>query len=353
MGLRKFSSFIFLVVSFVVLIVIVLVTNNQLNNESNKSVNGNYGTFTEEQQKSLSTLEKIDDHPLYVMTYYGDYEFKEYLKKGLDLEESMHLEENAWSCSCFGALNKNGEKIFGRNFDWRYSPKLILFTDSSDGYASVSMVDLSYLGFWEDKDLEELNKEEMSRLLSAPYFTFDGMNECGLAIGEMTVAGSKSSINPNKVTLGSLSIMRLVLDYAKNVDEAIALFNQYNVYFPPGPPLHYQISDVYGNSAIIEFINGEMKIIKNENPWQVSTNFFVYGSGDIIKRACPRYTTADNYLRDKNGIINEKEAIELLDKISQPSTQWSTVYNMTTGNIKVVMGRKYDTILEFKLNMKR
>ena len=41
------------------------------------------------------------------------------------------------------------DRLFGRNFDWRYSPALLLFTDrpAAGGYASVSMVDIAYLGF--------------------------------------------------------------------------------------------------------------------------------------------------------------------------------------------------------------
>ena len=36
--------------------------------------------------------------------------------------------------------------FYGRNFDWEFSPALLLFTDPPDGYASVSMVDLTFLG---------------------------------------------------------------------------------------------------------------------------------------------------------------------------------------------------------------
>ena len=35
--------------------------------------------------------------------------------------------------------------VYGRNFDWQYSPALLLFTNPPDGYASVSMVDIEYL----------------------------------------------------------------------------------------------------------------------------------------------------------------------------------------------------------------
>ena len=52
-------------------------------------------------------------------------------------------------CSLFAALGDPENRLFGRNFDWRYSPALLLFTDrpAGGGYASVSMVDIAYLGF--------------------------------------------------------------------------------------------------------------------------------------------------------------------------------------------------------------
>jgi len=51
----------------------------------------------------------------------------------------------AWGCSLFAAFGDGKEMFYGRNFDWRYSPALLLFTDPPEGYASVSMVDLDYL----------------------------------------------------------------------------------------------------------------------------------------------------------------------------------------------------------------
>ena len=46
--------------------------------------------------------------------------------------------------------------LLGRNFDWYEHPALILFTDPPDGYASVSMVDISYLGV--KGDIEQLTE---------------------------------------------------------------------------------------------------------------------------------------------------------------------------------------------------
>ena len=64
--------------------------------------------------------------------------------------------------------------LYGRNFDWQYSPALLLFTDPPDGYASVSMVDIAYLGFDGKKagTVTDLSLTERARLLFAPSWPF-------------------------------------------------------------------------------------------------------------------------------------------------------------------------------------
>lgn len=324
---------------------------------SDKIITGN---FSEDESKSLNTLKKIDDFPVYTMNFYGDYGFSDYLKEGKKISEelkSFYIADSVKdynACSCVAALSDGEDKIFGRNLDYYYSPKLLLFTSPSDGYASVSMVDLRHVGFLTEEQLEEASSKDLEALLYTPYLPFDGMNEYGLAVGEMTALGTKTSIDLNKVTLGDLTVIRLVLDRARTVDEAVDLMKNYNVYFPPAPPLHFMISDRGGKSAVIEFIEGEMKIISNEEPWQVSTNFLIYGSNDDTKNGCRRYAKAQKIINEKEGKLSEKEMMLLLKDISQRSTQWSIVYNMDKGNINLSINRKYgdEDIKHFKLKMK-
>jgi len=299
------------------------------------------------QQDTLSSLRKVDNHPLYAMNYYGDYGFEDYLETG-EFGFSHTVLNSNWACTCFATLNNQTDMLFGRNFDWSHYPALILYTNPPNGYKSLSMVDLGFLGFYNDFHISQQPIENLYDLLRSPYFLLDGMNEFGLTIGCMAVPNAENVIDPEKVTLGSLSFMRLVLDYAINIDEALDLLDNYNVYFPPGPDLHYLIADATGNSAVIEWVGGEMIILRNEQMWQVSTNFVIYGSTNSTKQACSRYITCESVLTDKEGIINSTEALNLLETVSQSSTQWSVVYNMQKKKVKLVMGRNYeDLIYEF------
>ncbi len=101
--------------------------------------------MSEAEGATLSSLEQIDDFPLYTMIYEADYS-----QAGVDVFLSEDSAQS-WACSLFAAMGDPEDMLFGRNFDWDFSPALLLFTDPSDGYASVSMVDIAYLGYEEER----------------------------------------------------------------------------------------------------------------------------------------------------------------------------------------------------------
>ncbi len=303
--------------------------------------------------RTLQSLRRLDDFPLYEMHYYGDYGFDGFLEEGLevDTQAALHLHGvlDAWACTCFAALSDEGDMIFGRNFDWHLHPALFLFTDPPDAYASASMVDISYLGYGK----EEPSGAERRALLDAPYLPFDGLNECGLAVGIMAVPYADGGDDPAKVTIGSLHAVRLMLDYASDVDEAIRLLRSYNIDFEDGPPVHYLVADSSGKSAVLEFLDGELSVVRNTQSWQVATNFLISGTTPAERGSlCPRYRMAHQTLEQAAGSISPTEAMALLEDVSQSGdfpTIWSVVYNLTAGDIEVVVGREYRQTYQFGL----
>ena len=300
--------------------------------------------------RTLSSLRRVGDTPLYVMRYYGDYGFSEFLKMGGAAPRNRLVSATSgvdpWGCTCFAAMNVDSTRLFGRNFDWHECVHLLLFTDPPDGYASVSMVDLRYLGF----DFEHLPDATgyQEELLSAPFLPFDGLNECGVAIGIMAVPHAQSPQNPARITIGELHAVRLVLDYAANVRDAITLMRSYNIRMED-PPLHYLIADRSGNSAVVEFVDGKMVVIWNANSWQVSTNFILSTSEAPDASPCWRYNTVHGALSAQGGITTPEGAMDLLERSSQANTRWSTVYDLSSGNIVVAVGRNYTRVHTFAL----
>jgi hypothetical protein len=301
--------------------------------------------------KTFSTLAKVDAYPLYVMRDYEDYHFDEYLMRGLGAGRERAPGpapadgEAPWACTTFAALG-GGEYVLGRNFDWYHHAALLLCTAPSGGHASVSMVDLSYVHFVPDDD----SPANLERLLAAPYYPFDGMNECGLAVGMMAVPDAAGGGDPGKVTIGSLDAIRLMLDYAASIGEAVELLGRYNVDFTGGPPVHYLVSDSTRCSAVIEFVDDSMRVIRNDAPWQVATNFTITGYPfDASPSGCWRYNQASHVLKDADGVLTWGAAMDLLASVSQSITMWSVVYGGSSGDIRIAMGRGYGNVHSFNV----
>ncbi|MGA9348432.1 MAG: C45 family peptidase [Anaerolineae bacterium] len=299
--------------------------------------------LSDEEVATLSSLKQVDDYPLYTMRYYGVYDQR--------LSSSETASSPAWACSLFAALGDANNMLYGRNFDWEYSPAVLLLADPPDGYASVSMVDIAYFGFGEAKagTLTDLPLSERRALLDAPLWPFDGMNERGLAVGMAAVPPGDMRPDPDKETIGSLMVIRKMLDHASNVDEALAILQSYNVDFTGGPPLHYLIADSSGRSVLVEFYQSEMVIMPNETPWHLATNFLRASAGESAEGQCWRYDKISQRLTEAEGQLTAQDALDLLSQVSQEGTQWSVVYGMSTGDVNVTMGQKYDNVYTFPL----
>ena len=308
--------------------------------------------LTEAQVATLQSLEKVDDSPLYTMRYGGAYKVGT-VYEVKDADSRASLESAKWACSLFAAMGDVDDRLYGRNFDWEHSPALLLFTYPPDGYASVSMVDLAYLGFDEgDLDrLTELPLEERRLLLRTPGWPFDGMNEHGLAVGMAAVPDSALPYDRGKETVGSLTLIRMMLDRARNVPEALQVMEGVNVDWSGGPPLHYLIADASGQAALVEYYEGEMVLFPNEEPWHLATNFLLTAARSEVQGQCPRYDQIAARLASTQGRLGPQEAMDLLRQVSAGHTQWSITYGMSTGEIRVAMGRAYPNVRAFSLEM--
>lgn len=305
--------------------------------------------------RTLASLRRVDDYPLYVMHYYGDYGFSQLLEPATARSATARsvtarwaapalAASAAWACTGFAGTTSSGV-VVGRNFDWIHQQALLLFTHPPGAYASVSMVDTSYLGF----PREDPTLLDRRVLLQAPYLPFDGMNERGVAVGMMAVSHARDRAKPGGVTLDDLQTIRLVLDYAADVEEAVSLLQGVRVRFG-NPPLHFFVADASGHSAVIEYVDGEMVVTRNEEPWQVSTNFILAEERPVgASSSCWRYNLAYERLAQANGILSAADAMSLLADVSQPITVWSVVYDLDGGAIDVALGRRYEQVHSFHL----
>jgi len=303
------------------------------------------GGLDDSEIRTLSSLRLVDPYPLYTMEYSAPYAAE---------TVGARLPGRRWSCSLFAALGDPSSRLYGRNFDWDDSPAMLLFTDPPNGYASVSMVDIAYLlGDLSDvTDLEARPLPDRRELLRAPHLPFDGMNEQGLAVGMAAVPQGEAPFDPDLPTVDDLELMRWMLDRASTVDEAVDILRGANIAWGNGPPIHYLIADATGRAALVEYVQGEMVVLPNEEPWHLATNFFVTECGnqpDAAQCLCPRYDRMGTTLRSQAGVLRVPEALDLLHAVSNAMTQWSVVYDLSQRSVHVVMGMEFETVHTFDL----
>ncbi|AKN33850.1 choloylglycine hydrolase [Clostridium carboxidivorans P7] len=300
--------------------------------------------------KSLASLKVIDNYPMYEMTYYGDYGFDEFLKVGAksdrDIEKfvtkrllkgiPININVTGAGCTAFVTKDDKGDTIFARNFDFTYSPSLQLWTKPKNGYASVSTVNLSFAGYSKD-NLPTPTKINSFLTLAAPYLPFDGMNEKGVSIALLAVPEVHMGKDKNKVTLNTTTAIRLVLDKAATVTEAVELLRKYNIYFSGNVKCHYLIADATGKSVIVEYWDGGLQVVKADKSYQIASNFIAYNRLNIGEgySEFDRYNAAKNVIEENNGKLTRDQTIDLLAQIGvhgsngEDKLQWSVVYNLT------------------------
>ena len=277
----------------------------------------------------IEGFHQMDNYPLYVARYVGDYKFNEYLETG------RRPSLSSFGCTCFA-----DSLYVGRNFDFPANPALLLYTDPADGYRSVSMVDLGYFGYsMIDHPTGPDGLEE------APYMPFDGMNEMGLVV-TMAAIPYADPPSDNEKSVGEIQVIRLLLDYAANIDEVIELLSGYNVVMAD-PPIHYLVADANGESMIIEFVDNEMRIYRSAGSG-IITNFIVTGLDLPSSSPCDRYNTIYYGLME-NDVLSKETAFRLLNDSSQPNTIWSCVYDIKNLSVHVVMGRNFENVYTFHL----
>jgi hypothetical protein len=302
-------------------------------------VQGPGGQAAEEPWSSVTGFRKVDPYPLYVATYVADYRLSEYLEAG---SYSSSMIRGNPGCTCFYAA---GSGIYGRNFDFPPNPVLLLFTYPEDGYASVSLVDLGYFGY----SMNELpDADDLESLTTTPYLPFDGMNEAGLVVGMAAIPHAEPPFSSDKVSIGEIQVIRLLLDRAATVDEALTLLDGYNVEMTE-PPIHYLVADAAGASALIEYVGGERRVVTGSS-FNVMTNFIVTETNMEGGAPCARYNHVFEGLAEAQGTVSPDEAMALLRGASQGSTIWSAVYSQATGEVHMALGRGYGSVHTFKLN---
>lgn len=343
--------------------------------------------------------------PVYIMDVSGDYYFDKFIEEGGASNDGeligfvvdnitkgivpINIDAPDIGCSSFTSVDADGKRYFGRNYDFSTSTGMIVRTNpDGDRYASISSVDLQFLGIKDGAPLSSLMQKLIC--LAATYAPLDGINEAGVSCGiYMSYQGKEDAVvatnqSTDKPDLTSTTMLRLILDYAGSVDEAVELVKKYDLHDSANTSFHYMVADSTGKSAILEWVTAtdetdtdgsrrELKVYYNDddavlgekeakNKFQYITNFIVtpdYYENQNSMKGLDRYNAIESKINpdgnNTNGIITYETAMEVLetvgrrkwDKIKGKSdkntiTVWSALYNLTDKTATWVSNEEFD-----------
>lgn len=268
--------------------------------------------------------------------------------------EGLSIAPTGFACSTISVKGHNGDALFGRNFDWQECEALVLHLIPNNAYASISTVNMNFIrqGGGTAVSLALMNQDIRTR--AAIYAPLDGMNEMGFTIAvNMIEDAATIDQNTDKPDLTTTTAVRLLLNKAKDVPEAIVLLKEYDMHSSMGLMVHFAMSDAAGNSVVVEYINNEM-IVTNT---QVVTNFYLAdgeknGLGSSESHA--RYDTLMARLSETQEMKTE-DVRDALDSVSKDnfgefdSTEWSVVYNKTNKKVRYYHRENYGDSYTFEL----
>ena len=279
--------------------------------------------------KTLISFGKISDLPLYSLDYAADYQLERLLAMGAGSD--VQFAENVCmillgglpvkirpegACSTFVAATPEGDRLFARNFDYKTGMAILVKAAPKNGYRSLASV----------------------------YSPLDGINEKGFAVAVNTAVEQITHQDTGKTKVMTTLAIRMLLDKAADVKEGINILKNVDMNSSGKIGYHFQMADQKGGSAIIEYIDNKMVVIRKERTDTVFclTNFTL-STNDKNGTGKERFEIIENSLKESNATMSEKKAMNILDEARMDGhryyepghmyydskTQWSVIYNLS------------------------
>ncbi|RJE83936.1 linear amide C-N hydrolase [Paenibacillus sp. 1011MAR3C5] len=154
-------------------------------------------------------------------------------------------------------LSRDTVKMLGKNQDVPYDGAY-LFTNSRQ-VAKKAMVmppakPMNWISRFGSITVSQVGKE----------YPNGGMNEAGLVVEQTTLWSSFYPEVGAFPAIGELPLIQLLLDTCENVQEAIELAARVRI-AEPMSRLHYIMGDALGECAVLEYVDGELKVYDKES----------------------------------------------------------------------------------------
>ncbi len=282
--------------------------------------------------RAMRSFEQLDDS-LFTYTFRGDYGFKQFLEQGgakTDIEMAQYVnsflskghinlpegDEVVFDAGCSTIQYPN---LFCRSFDFgdKGQQMVIVRTFPKDGYASLSTSSFAFMGLGDR--WKPVSAVERMAALATVFIPFDGINEKGLCVAELIeLDGDTTDYDTDNPDLTIVGAIRLILDYAASVDEAIALLNRYDIHKSIGWQHHLSIADSH-RSVVVEWKAGQMHV--TDTP--LVTNHCLWEHRDV-----PIVAESKRRMTRLTDLYESSQALPILQEAAYDEwTIWSIIFN--------------------------
>lgn len=314
------------------------------------------------QVRTVASVKKVDEG-IYQAKYSADYKLDDLLKADVgSIDEFMSwISDNMFfglpldavysrfACTAFIAQNPEGDYIMGRNYDYVKTDTMLVYSAPEDGYESIAVSDLHLMGVGSLPITSADGPYGKLVSLVSPYTITEGVNEKGLGVAILELKDKEIHQDNGKPDVLLFVAVRMLLDKAANVDEAVKMLGDYDIHTFFNSSFHLFISDSSGDSAVVEWIDGKMNVLDEK----YVTNFQLskgegYGKG----AGQQRYETVKKKLAETDSILTEEEAMSLLrdariDWNGKWGTQWSVVTNLKNFSLDICLDNNFEKVYEF------
>lgn len=319
---------------------------------------------------TMASIRKVTDRPdfnLYTMDYSADYKLDAIVSAGAESTRDftnlvvrallpgvpIHIDPIELGCSCCFAPDVNGNYMMGRNFDLEDTSGVLIHTKPENGYESIGFANAGFTGI---TNVTGHTGRIASLLL--PYTTLDGMNEKGFACCMLWLDDKPTKQETGKTPITTTVALRLLLDRAANVDEAIALLKQYDMRAVSGGDYHFLLADASGRSVIAEWPEPTDELVVIEKV-EAATNFFLTEIPETVNpgHGQDRYESIQKVLEENHHIMTVDTMFDALESAQQivatdtsGTTQWSNVYELNFGRVHTVFHREWKLVFDFSFD---
>ncbi len=281
----------------------------------------------------------------------SDGEVLSFLQKNfLSGADGLGLQIAGGGCSTLSVPAADGTGYyFGRNFDWDACDALVLLSCPMEGYRSISTVNTDFI-----RQVSPIPLPDNILKTAALYAPLDGMNETGLCVSVNMIQDSATiDQDTDRPDLTTTTAVRLLLNRAATVEEALALLDSYDLHASFGYMVHFAIADAAGHAVTVEYIDNEMSVV--ETP--VLTNFYLSPGekqGIGTAESHTRFERLQTQMQetpamDEDGVRDALAAVCKGSFGHGETTQWSAVLDQAHGTAAYYHREHYETAYTFRI----